>query len=332
MTPATQTRHSHRRPRQTATVLICALAAAQVLGWFTASPRVGHFRTVDDRLAYEAAYTRAMALMPSPSRTLDVQTAFGTVRVYEWANPDATGAPVVLLPGRGSGVPMWSQNLPSLLAQRSIYALDALGDAGLSAQSAPLTSTVDQASWIDETLKALEIERAHIVGHSFGAASAMALAVNRPARLASLTLLEPAFVLRWPPASIILWSIPASLPFLPQTWRNAAIAQIAGEDPGAIDPDDPVATMITLGGTGYSAALPTPHPLTDVQLRSITVATYVALADGSPITKGAASRAKAELIPDVQVKVWPGTTHSLPMQVADPLAAELAVFWSTHDT
>ena len=72
--------------------------------------------------------------MPSPSRTLDVQTAFGTVRVYEWANPDATGAPVVLLPGRGSGVPMWSQNLPSLLAQRSIYALDALGDAGLLGQ------------------------------------------------------------------------------------------------------------------------------------------------------------------------------------------------------
>lgn len=58
---------------------------------------------------------------------------------------------------------------------------------------------------------------------------------------------------------------------------------------------------------------------------------YVALADSSPITEGKASLPKAELIGDVTAKVWPNTTHSLPMQLAEPLTAELERFWATHD-
>lgn len=330
MSPA-QTSRRPRRLRRTITVVVCLLAGAQVVSWFTASPQVGHFRSAAAKQQYEDAYSAALALMPPPTRTLDLTTSFGIVRAYEWVNPDAPETPVVLLPGRGSGVPMWSENLPSLLAERTVYALDAIGDAGASAQTAPLTGLADQAVWIDETLAALAIERAHVVGHSFGASSAASLAVNRPARVATLTLLEPAFVLRWPPVSTLLWTIPASLPFLPQSWRDAAVARVAGEDPGDIDPNDPVARMIMLGGSGYSAELPTPRPLSDAELQGLTMPVYVALADGSPITKGAASLAKAEQIPDVTAKVWPGTTHSLPMQVADQLAAELADFWSAAE-
>ncbi len=312
-------------------LIVGALATVQVLGWFTAAPRVGHWRTADDRAIYEAAYSKAFDRLPRPTRTIDVSTSYGVVRVYEWVNPGAPPTPVVLLPGRGSGVPMWSENLPSLAAQRTVYAMDALGDAGLSAQTVPLTTSADQAVWIDQTLASLGVSRAHIVGHSFGAASAASLAVHRPGRVASLTLLEPAFVLNWPPATTLAWSIPASLTFLPQSWRNTAIAKVAGEDPGAIDLDDPVATMITVGNTGYSTALPTPSPLTEDQLRSLAAPTYVAIADGSPITNGVTSLEKAALIPTVEARIWPGTTHSLPMQVAEPLARELASFWARHD-
>ena len=318
------------RLRRAALVVVTALAAAQVLSWFTDDPQVGQFRTAANRAAYEAAYAQAFTRMPKPTRTIDVQTSFGVVRVYQWVNPDAPILPVVLLPGRGSGAPMWSENLPSLLAQRTVYAMDALGDAGLSAQTVPLTSAADQATWIDEVLGGLGVTRAHIVGHSFGAASAASLAVHRPGRVASLTLLEPAFVLNWPPVSTLAWSIPATLPFLPQSWRDAAVAKVAGEDPGAIDSDDPIARMITLGSTGYSAELPTPNPLSESQLRGLTMPVYVAIAESSPITNGADSIHKADLIPVVEAKIWPNTTHSLPMQVHEPLADELADFWARH--
>ena len=126
------------------------------------------------------------------------------------------------------------------------------------------------------------------------------------------------------------WAIPATLPFLPQSWRDAAVAKVAGEDPGAIDPDDPIARMITLGSTGYSAELPTPNPLSESQLRGLTMPVYVAIAESSPITNGADSIHKADLIPVVEAKIWPNTTHSLPMQVPEPLADELADFWARH--
>lgn len=43
----------------------------------------------------------------------DVETTFGTVRAYAWLNPTPVGdVPVVLVPGRASGVPMWGEKLP----------------------------------------------------------------------------------------------------------------------------------------------------------------------------------------------------------------------------
>lgn len=327
-TPAFRRR---RRVRRLAAVVVGVLAAAQVIGWFTGEPEVGQFRSAQARQTYVDAYREALATMPAPTRTLDVQTSRGVVRVYEWVNPEASGAPVVLLPGRASGVPMWSQNLPGFLRHRTVYAMDALGDVGLSAQTVPLTDPADQAVWLDETLAGLGIGKAHVVGHSFGASSAAALAVHRPQRVASLTLLEPALVLAQLKASTVAWSIPASLPFLPTSWRDAATVRMVGEDPADISADDPVARMITAGATGYSAALPTPEPLTDDQLRALPMPAYVAIADGSPLNRGQESVDRAGLIPDCQARLWPDTSHSLPMQVPDELAAELAEFWSRHD-
>ena len=155
--------------------------------------------------------------------------------------------------------------------------------------------------------------------------------IRHPERVATLTLLEPAFVLSWPPLGTLLWSVPASMPFLPQSWRDTAVAKIAGEDLADLDSGDPVARMITVGGTGYSAELPTPSPLSDEQLRSLDMPAYVALADTSTITQGADSLSKTELIPNVTAEVWPNTTHSLPMQVPKPLAEKLAAFWVSGD-
>lgn len=318
-------------PRRLAIIVVSTLAATQIIGWATADPQIGQFRSAADQDAYVDAYHRALSEMPPPTRTLNLETSFGMVRAYEWEGPDTSTPPVLLLPGRGSGVPMWSENLPELQKYRTVYAFDAIGDAGLSTQSAPITSDADQAEWINDALNELEVERAHVVGHSFGSTLAVALALHFPERVATLSLLEPAFVLGWPPISTLFWSIPASLGFLPQGWRNAAVARVAGEDLRNMNPKDPVTQMITLGGTNYSVELPTPRPLSDTQLGQLTMPVYVALAETSPITNGAAAIPQAQKIPDVTARVWSGTSHSLPMQVTEPLTKELAMFWDSGD-
>ena len=109
--------------------------------------RVGHFRSAAGEQAYLAAYRDVMNLLPTPRSTLDLETSFGHVRLYEFgaASADRAAMPVVLLPGRTSGVPMWASNLPGLAAARITYALDALGDAGLSVQIQPIDDATDQA-------------------------------------------------------------------------------------------------------------------------------------------------------------------------------------------
>lgn len=167
-----------RRWRRIGRMLVVVLAVAGT--WSIGSavlgpPGVGHFRSAAGRAAYVEAYDQAMAQLPEPTAQYDIHTDFGVVRTYEWSTDEtARTTPVVLLPGRSSGVPMWSANLADFAAGHRVIAFDALGDAGMSVQSSPLTSMADQAEWIDQVLRVLAPDGAHLVGHSFGGATATA--------------------------------------------------------------------------------------------------------------------------------------------------------------
>ena len=97
--------------------------------FFAGPPGVGHFRSAAGEQEYTAAYDEAMARLPEPSAVHDIRTSHGTMRVYEWATEEnREKTPVVLVPGRASGVPMWAQNLPALTAERRVLAFDAIGE------------------------------------------------------------------------------------------------------------------------------------------------------------------------------------------------------------
>ncbi len=325
----TQHIRSNRFVRRAGTALVAIFAAVGLVAayqFFFGAPGVGHFRSADGRDSYVAAYERAMAILPPPSAVHDVPTRFGTVRVYEWTSPQtADSVPVVLVPGRASGVPMWGENLPGFLPEHRVLAFDALGDAGLSVQAAPLTSTDDQALWIDDALSGLGVETAHVVGHSFGGASAASYAKQFPEKVRSLTLLEPVFTFGYPPARMLFWASVSTLPGLPTSWRDTALAKVGGVDD--YDSDDAMAAMISEGSQHFSAALPTPSPLSDDELRALAMPTYVAIAERDSLVGGEKAAARARQLADAEVLVFPDTTHSLPMQAKDRLNSELPEFW-----
>lgn len=294
--------------------------------------RVGGWRSEAGRREYLTAYAKVMATMSAPDRQVDVPTDFGTVRTYRYAgreNSDRT--PVVLLPGWGAGAPMWCTNLPGLVAHRPVHTLDALGDAGLSVQTAPLTSADAQAAWVDQTMAGLGIGRAHVVGHSFGGWTATNHAVHHPGRVATLSLLEPVQTFSSMPWPIVLKSIPTSLPFLPQRWRDAALADIGGTD--EIDPTDPMTAMISAGTRHFVSKRAFPRRFTPHQLHELPMPVYVAIGSESAIltnADAAAAVARANLR-DGHVKIWPGATHSLPFEHTDEVNTELLSFMAHHD-
>ena len=339
--PAAPAQPRKRRwPRRLGATILVLLAIAGAIGIFrtvTAEPGVGHFRTAAGAAEYRASYTAAMERMPEPSAVHDVQTDYGVVRVVEWvpdggASDDPDDVPVVLLPGRSSGIPMWSENLPGFLEGHRVLAIDALGDAGLSVQGAPLESFEDQAIWIDQALSGLAPEGAHIVGHSFGGATAAAYATEFPDRVVSLSLIEPVFTVAIPPLSMLWWGTVSSLPGMPEGVRDHALARVGGAETEEVaDPTDPVARMIAAASAHYSAQLPTPSPLTAEQAERLTMPVYLALAGKDSFAGTDAEANAAELLSGAEVEVWPEATHSLPMQEAGPLTARLDDFWAAAE-
>lgn len=291
------------------------------------SAQIGHFRSPQGRAEYVRAYDAAMAALPPPTDSFDVPTSSGSVHGYRWAGADDGSVPVALLPGRSAGVPMWGDNLADLLRSgRTIIAMDALGDAGLSEQSIPLRTFADQATWVEEAFRSLGLARVHTVGHSFGAATAAAHALHHPDRVETLALLEPAFVLSWPPPSSFVWATLSVLPG-PASWRDHALAALGGVDVEDVRARTPIGEMISTGVEHFVSALPTPRPLSRAQLQRLTMPTYVAIANSRSQAGGRRAAARATTLPDATVDVWPGTTHSLPMQVPVELAERLNGFW-----
>ena len=321
-----------------AAVAVAWLVVDKAVSVVAAAPKVGHWRSLEGREAYRAAYDEVMATLPEPTRSHDVTTEYGTVRVYEWTAPDQGeqgeeepgGLPVVLLPGISSGAPMWGENLTHWIGQRTLYAMDAVGDAGMSTQSVPFTSFDDQATWVEQMLAGLDLDRAHMVGHSFGGAIAATHALAHPDRVASLTLLEPVMVLHGMPASTYLWSSMLLLP-VPQSWKDRGLAEIGGVTVEEVRERTPMSVMIDEGSKHYAAVTLVPRTFSDEEWGSMPMPVRIDIASDKSLAGGEEAAQRARDLGKEPVTVWPRTTHSLPMQAADELGTELERYWSEHD-
>ena len=104
---------------------------------------------------------------------------------------EADELPLVLLHGYGGDLNNWMFNQPILAETRAVYALDLPGHGG-STKDVDGGSVEAISAGVLEFLDAAGIDRAHLAGHSLGGACALSVALERPDRAASLTLICPA--------------------------------------------------------------------------------------------------------------------------------------------
>jgi 3-oxoadipate enol-lactonase len=101
---------------------------------------------------------------------------------------DGDGPPLVLVHAGVADARMWEPLLAALTPAHRVVRYDMRGFG--RTRSAPVTFS--PARDLSALLDVLEIERAHVVGASFGGLVALELAATEPARVASLVLLAPA--------------------------------------------------------------------------------------------------------------------------------------------
>lgn len=115
----------------------------------------------------------------------------GRVNTRYWAEGDGD-SPVLLIHGIGGYVESWLPSLGALAEQRRVYALDMLGHGRTDKPQAASYEVADLAQFVHDFMEALEIERAHVVGHSLGGAIATRLAIMFPSAVDKLVLVASA--------------------------------------------------------------------------------------------------------------------------------------------
>jgi pimeloyl-ACP methyl ester carboxylesterase len=100
------------------------------------------------------------------------------------------GPPVVFLHGFAASLGIWRTTLPIVASQQRVLALDLKG-FGWSGRPPGDYSHEAQAELVWKLLDARGVREASLVGHSWGAAVALAMALRAPARVQRLALYSP---------------------------------------------------------------------------------------------------------------------------------------------
>lgn len=154
------------------------LALCEHLAAYAGFPRALNAVAVVDAVASEAGHAR-------PPRLRRVALGDHDTTVAE---AGTSGPPVLLVHALGLDWRMWEPVMAPLARGRRVFAYDIRGHGGAAGSPVPFTME-DTADDLVGVLDALGLDRAHVVGLSYGGGIAQTAAVRRPERFASLALL-----------------------------------------------------------------------------------------------------------------------------------------------
>lgn len=279
--------------------------------------------STQSRVAFDAAYDTLIARWGVPVEAIDVPTPFGTTRVNACGPRDAP--PLVLLHGGRANSASWYANAAALARTRRVYAPDAIGDPGRSPNTGrPVRTRQDLLSWLDQVLNALEIRRADLCGHSFGAWLALAHTLRAPRGIGRLALLDPTQCFAGFAPACLWRALPAML-----RPAHGDEAYLRWETGGAeLDPDwFALHRLSSRVPTGKIIAGRRPKP---AELGALDIPVLVLLAERSRVhdIETVAERANRTL-PQVVVDTLPDVSHHLmPFTHPETLNRRLTEFFS----
>ena len=154
------------------------------------------YKTPEGEAEIRTLYNEAVVELGLGYESLTVGTRLGDTHVIALG---AEGAPpAVFLPGANALNPTCLKWFLPLAERHRLYAPDIVGQPGLSAQTRPSTKGDGHAFWMEDVLDGLGLERAPLVGLSYGAAIAIRTMGLAPERVSGAALVAPAGIVASP--------------------------------------------------------------------------------------------------------------------------------------
>jgi pimeloyl-ACP methyl ester carboxylesterase len=281
------------------------------------------FRTPQARSEFIAKYDAVVAGWPVDCEERDVVTDFGTTHVL--VSGPASAPPLVLLHGAAATAVMWRPIIETLSASYRCYCIDTIFEGNKSVASRRLLGKVTLVTWLRQVFAGLDIERARVVGMSYGGWLAANLAVQAPRLVDRLVLLCPAAT--FAPIVLEFYRRVFSANLRRSPDRARLFLQWLSSTPN-VDEDPTGDLMVTalLSSRSIPTALTPPSVLSDDTLRRITAPTTVLIGDREVIYRGGPQAALARAhrsIPDVRTHLMPGANHMLTVDCPGSLADEM---------
>jgi pimeloyl-ACP methyl ester carboxylesterase len=147
------------------------------------------YKSVEGEREVRERYLEILKYWPVLNQQLRVPTREGETFIVACGEKNA---PVLMLfHGSMANSAMWMGDVAAWAAHFRVYAVDVIGDAGLSAPSRPPLASEAHALWLDDVMQGLQVERASLVGVSLGGWLALDYATRRPEHVDSLVVLCP---------------------------------------------------------------------------------------------------------------------------------------------
>jgi pimeloyl-ACP methyl ester carboxylesterase len=136
----------------------------------------------------------------------------GTVNTRYWVAGE--GHPVLLLHGFTNSVEDWLLNFNELAAHYRVYAVDLIGHGKTDKPLSASYHIDDLASFITRFMDAVDVKQADLIGHSLGGWICLWTAIQNPAYVKKIVLVDSAGLTKENPIEIRLMSIPGLGEFL----------------------------------------------------------------------------------------------------------------------
>lgn len=257
-------------------------------------------------------YRRQLERWPVPAEQRHLPTEQG--RTFVLSSGPEQAPPLVLLHGSGANATTWRADVASWSQHFRVHAVDLVGEPGLSAPTRVDLATEASASWLDQVLSGLNLERAALVGMSLGGWTALDYAIRRPGRVERMALLCPAGV-----GTQRRWSVlgAVALMLLGRPGRRASTRYMTG----LRGPQERMVLEEVMDNfAGFRPRTERLPVFDDAALGAVTMPVQVTVGGRDRMfdSKDTARRVR-EHMPQARVRVLPGAGHALMGQTAPVL-------------
>lgn len=268
------------------------------------------YRSVAAASDVETHYRRVLEQWPVPKSERHVPTRQGSTFVLVCGPEHAP--PVVLLHGSQANSAAWLPDIALWSTKFRLFAIDTIGEPGLSARVRPDLTQDTHALWLDDVFAGLGLTRAALVGTSLGGWLALDYANRRPAAVSALALFCPAGIGRQ--KNFLFKALPLLL--LGAWGKRKMLELVLGPAPKHMsDSERLLAELIDAIARAVRPRIVSIPRLTDDELRGLQMPVLTVIGGRDVLIDSRDTRARLQrAVPGAEICFVDGGYHFLPDQ------------------